>query len=301
MRSPRFVAVVMTIALAACTSQEANSAPTLGFMETWTSNTSGWGGGAVSGITFSNPLTGGADGGGFLKMSVAGSGNFGTRSNGPEYTGDWMAAGINRIRVKLNDLGSNDNHIIHLSVGAQTNLWQYNLGFIPGPGTWAEFVVDLSDSNGFTRIVGSGSFAGALQNANTVHLRHDLPPFSQTPDFSSGDLGIDDLLLTSSTVGIGDVPRGGLVPIELAAPSPNPSRGPVALTMRASEGSPIQMRIIDIQGRLVRSAVLAGGAGIRVWMWDGRDQSGRDVPAGSYRVIAKSQAGGTSRSLVRVR
>ena len=41
----------------------------------------------------------------------------------------------------------------------------------------------------------------------------------------SGDMGIDDLMLTtSSTSGVGDVPRAGIAPIELAAPSPNPSR-----------------------------------------------------------------------------
>jgi large repetitive protein len=134
-----------------------------------------------------------------------------------------------------------------------------------------------------------------------VHIRHDLSPFSQVPDNGSGDLGIDDLQLASTTVGVGDVPRAGLAPVELAAPSPNPSRGPVALTMRVSDASPIDLRILDVQGRQVRHQRLSGAAGIRVWTWDGRDQQGRLAPAGVYRVTATSKAGGTSRNLARIR
>jgi hypothetical protein len=36
-------------------------------------------------------------------------------------------------------------------------------------------------------------------------------------------------------------------------------------------------------------------------VWDGRDQQGHLAPAGVYRAIATSKAGGTSRSLVRIR
>jgi hypothetical protein len=279
--------------------RDVNGAPTPGFIEKWPATTSNWSGSGA--ITYSNPLNAGADDDGFLMMSLASPGRFGTRSSGPEYVGDFMLAGIDQIKVKLNDLGTNNNLSIHLSIGAQANLWQYNIGFLPGLDTWTEFVVDLTDSSLFTRIVGIGSFAGALQNAELLHLRHDLAPFAQIPDNASGDLGIDDLQLVGTTVGIGDVPRAGIAPIDLAIPSPNPSRGPVALTMRASDVSPIEIRILDIQGRLVRHHQLAGAAGIRVWMWDGRDQQGRLAPAGVYRAIAASKAGGTSRSLVRVR
>jgi hypothetical protein len=297
-RGARLGAAMILILLAG-SGRDANAAPTLGFIEKWPVNTSNWIGSAA--ITYSNPLIGGADDDGFLMMSLASPGHFGTKSDGPEYAGDWMAAGINRIKVKLNDLTSNNNLAIHVSVGAQTNLWQYNIGFLPGVDTWTQFVVDLSDSSLFTRIVGIGSFAGALQNAEILHIRNDLPPFTQVPDNGSGDLGIDDLLLTNNTVGVGDLPRAGIAPIDLASPSPNPSRGPVALTMRATENSPIVIRIVDIQGRTVRHQQLAGAAGIRVWTWDGRDQQGHLAPAGVYRAIATSKAGGTSRSLVRVR
>lgn len=273
------------------------AAPTLGFIEKWPSGTSGWLGGA---LTYSNPLNGGADDDGFLQMTLAAPGHYGTKSNGTEYTGNWLAAGINQIKVKLNDLAANNNLQMHVSVGAQTNLWQYNIGFLPATETWTQFVVDL-DSTLFTRIVGTGSFAGALQNADVLHIRNDVAPFVQTPDNASGDLGIDDLLLTSSTVGVDDGPRIAVTPIDLAVPSPNPSRGPVALAMRASEDSPIEIRILDVTGRQIRHQQLAGTAGLRIWVWDGRDQQGRMAPAGIYRAVATSKAGGTSRSLVRIR
>jgi hypothetical protein len=289
----------MILILLAAAPHDTTAAPTVGFIEKWPATTSGWSGSAA--ITYSNPLFGGADDDGFLMMSLASPGHFGTRSDGAEYAGDWRAAGVDRIKVKLNDLTSNNNLTIHVAVGAQTNLWQYNIGFLPAVDTWTQFVVDLSDSSLFTRIVGIGSFAGALQNAELLHIRNDLAPFTQVPDNGSGDLGIDDLELASSTVGVGDLPRAGIAPIELASPSPNPSRGPVALSMRASENSPIVIRIVDIQGRVVRHQELAGASGIRVWMWDGRDQQGRLAPAGVYRASATSKAGGTSRSLVRVR
>lgn len=298
MRSQRFT-VLAALLLLVVVSTRANAAVTLGFIEKWPTSTSGWLGGA---LTYSNPLNGGADDDGFLQMSLASPGHFGTKSQGEEYTGDWIAAGVNQIKLKLNDLASNSNLSMHVSVGTAVNLWQYNIGFVPATETWTEFVVDLTDSTLFTRIVGSGTFSSALHNVNLIHIRNDLPPFSQTPDNASGDLGIDDLLLTSNgTSGVGDPPRSGVIPIDLAAPSPNPSRGPVALTMRASEDSPIQVRILDVLGREIRHQTLAGSAGLRVWVWDGRDAQGNMAPAGVYRVIAASKAGGTSRSLVRIR
>jgi flagellar hook assembly protein FlgD len=58
---------------------------------------------------------------------------------------------------------------------------------------------------------------------------------------------------------------------------------------------------VDVQGRVVRRAVLpAGSAGARTWAWDGRDQSGRKVAAGCYRVRAEGRSGGVSQSLVRL-
>ena len=76
---------------------------TLGFAERWPgTSVSSWGGGA----TVSNPGTGGLDGDddGFLLVSRTYNGHLGTRSTGPEYAGDWTAAGVTHLRVWLRDV-----------------------------------------------------------------------------------------------------------------------------------------------------------------------------------------------------
>src|SRR5262245_52883598 len=79
------------------------AAPTLGFIENWSGTSlSGWAGGS----TVSNPGTGGfsGPGDGYLVVSSAAATNLGTRSIGPEYTGNWSAAGVTQVRVWLNDV-----------------------------------------------------------------------------------------------------------------------------------------------------------------------------------------------------
>ena len=176
--------------------------PVRGFREDWTgTSTHGWGGGAGGGATLSNPGAGGTGGAsdGFLLITQGDPGPYGARSTGAEYTGDWMAAGIERVRVALNDVGSADTFEIHFCVGNTSNFWQYNPGFVPPNGAWQEFSVDLTDESQWTRIIGSGTFAEALQFADRILVRNDSPPFVRVPDLTLGDLGIDGLVLTAGS------------------------------------------------------------------------------------------------------
>jgi hypothetical protein len=112
---------------------------------------------------------------------------------------------------------------------------------------------------------------------------------------------MDHLLLTNGIVGVEPERRTVMQPVQLAAPVPNPSRGPVALALQVFDGGAVRVDVVDAAGRRVRSAELAAGGSVqRVWTWDGLDDSGRAVPAGYYRVRATSPSGGTSRGLVRV-
>src|SRR5262249_38083195 len=150
-----------------------------------------WGGGSA----LSNPGTGGYQGAGdgFLLVSNSVATNFGTKSNGAEYLGNWIAAGITQVHVRLSNLATADALEIHFGIGrgqfqAPNNFWQYNVGFTPPVGAWGEFVVDLTSAN-WTQTQGSGTFADALQNVETIHLRHDLAPYQQSPDPGQGDFG----------------------------------------------------------------------------------------------------------------
>ena len=98
----------------------------------------------------------------------------------------------------------------------------------------------------------------------------------------------------------------------LVSARPNPSSGGVSIQLalgasdaglsQAAAGSPAAVDIFDVHGRKVRTlserdlsrgaATSAGGAAIVTFSWDGRDASGRDVPAGLY-FIRGTHAGRT--------
>ncbi len=298
------LAAVTLLTLSLALAHAAYAAPTLGFRESWPgTSTQGWGGGVLQGMVYTNPGTGGAAGDGYLHMSNGARNHFGARSFGLEYVGDWIAAGITQVRLSLNDVGADQPLEVHFAIGNPNNVWQYNTGFLPPLNAWAEFVVNLADSNQFTHTIAIDGFGYlfALTNVLVVHVRHDLAPYMQVPDSISADLGLDELLLTNGIVGVDAPPRGGTRPVMLAPPYPNPSRGPVALAVESFAPGPVQLQVVDLQGRVVRRAELAeGAAGMRIWTWDGADDHGRPVAAGSYRVRAFSAAGGTSRPLVRI-
>ena len=173
--------------------------PVPGFVEDWPgTGLHGWGGGS----NYSNPGTGGVGGvgDGFLILSNTLSGHLGTFSIGPEYAGDWQAAGIAQVRLWLKDVNGRDPLEIHFSLGSRPNLWQYDPGFAPPDTGWAMFTVDLRDESNWTRVIGTDTFANALRQVNRVHLRHDLVPYAQSPDDIVGDVGIDRLQLVSSDV-----------------------------------------------------------------------------------------------------
>ena len=293
---------LLFVAAGLLTAASAVAQPTLGFREEFPAmnGTGTWAGGAIT----SNPGTGGLGGinDGYLVVSRDAAASLGTVSFGSEYQGDWTTTGITQIRVWLTDHGVDQQLEIHIGIGNMGNFWQYNPGWLPPSGAWAEYVADLSSSAGWTRIIGTtGTFIQALQGADRLHLRHDTAPYIQQPNALLGDFGMDHVVLTNGTVGIdGGGPRAGS-PIDLAPPFPNPSRGPVTLSIAQREAGPVRIEVVDVGGRRVRAAELPpASAGPRLWLWDGRDDRGARVAPGAYRVRATGPSGGTSRSLVRI-
>ena len=201
--SPRPRAVVraaarfmMALAAALALAVPASSAPAVGFVEEWTGTTlHGWTGGSI----YSNPGTGGTagPGDGYLVVATTTTTHLGAMSSGPEYAGDWLAAGITRVAFWLRDVGVAQPLEIHFAVGNSYNFWQYNTPFVPTP-VWTEFYVSTESSFGWTQIIGPGTFADALRNVDRVLVRHDRAPYFQTPDAVRGDFGIDHLQLLSS-------------------------------------------------------------------------------------------------------
>lgn len=84
--------------------------------------------------------------------------------------------------------------------------------------------------------------------------------------------------------------------LALRAPRPNPFRAGTTLSYELPRAETVTLRILDVGGRAVRT--FAGGeaqaAGSHEVAWDGRDESGADLPAGIY--FARLQAGGLERT-----
>jgi hypothetical protein len=185
-----FVALLATVSL----TTRAAAAPVFGYNEPFTTGTGFW---TNMTVPLSNPGTGGAQGAGdgYVLGSVATPVHWGMHcTNCPQYTGNWTAAGITHIGVSLNDVGAADNFQIHVSIGTNTNLWQYNVAFLPPHGVWGRFVADLTDGN-WTQIKAGGTMDQARQNVTVLLFRHDLAPYSSTPDDTQGDLGIDEITI----------------------------------------------------------------------------------------------------------
>ncbi len=281
----------------------AHAAPVIGFIERWNvfGSTSTWSSFADN----TNPNAGGADGAGdgYLRVARTAALQLASRSEGPEYLGNWLAANVNRIQLCLNDVDANQALEIHVCLGNSGNFWLYKTGFSPPENAWAAYTVDLTDSTQFAHIIsidGKG-FAAALQNVDRVHVRHDNAPYEQSPNGLIGEFGLDNFELTNSLLAVpGDRTIAGR-PVELAAPYPNPARGAVACAFDTFDDGPVRVLILDAAGRLVRSETLPASAqGRRVWMWNGLDDRGQVAPTGSYRVRAVGPSGGTSRPFVRI-
>jgi hypothetical protein len=297
------IAPAVLVALGLFVASPARAAPTAGFIERWNvlGSTSNW----YSQATNTNPNAGGVDGDGYLRVARTTTAQLGTHCEDTPYAGNWLTAGVDRIRLCLDDVDANQALEIHVAIGNSGNFWLYKPGFSPPENAWAQFTVDLADSTQFAHIIaydGKG-FAAALQNVDRVQVRHDVAPYSQSPNGLIGEFGLDNFELSSSSL-VGVPPGGAGIaarPVELAAPYPNPARGAVACAFDTFDGGEVRALIINAAGRIVRSETLpAAAAGRRVWMWNGLDDRGQVAPAGGYRVRVTGRNGGTSRPFIRV-
>lgn len=112
--------------------------------------------------------------------------------------------------------------------------------------------------------------------------------------FYDGGLFVSPVFDEDASVGIGvavaiepDVPRPGGLTLHAA---PNPFRGHTFIRIVSPRDGTQRITVRDIQGRTVRD--LGGGrfaAGTRHVQWDGRDDGGRPLPAGVYRITLQTE------------
>jgi hypothetical protein len=77
---------------------------------------------------------------------------------------------------------------------------------------------------------------------------------------------------------------------------PNPSKmGATSVLYRAPATGTVEISVFDVTGRVVKTLTSgASASGVRAITWDGRDESGRSVSAGTYFVRMTTSSGATS-------
>jgi hypothetical protein len=120
----------------------------------------------------------------------------------------------------------------------------------------------------------------------------------------SGDVYIqrlDATGLAGSTVGV--PPVRGPERLRLSIARPNPGGERVTLDLILPVDATVSATMLDVRGRIVRQLMrdVMVPAGHRTLTWDGRDDAGRETPAGIYLFQVRSSAGDATRRVARVR
>lgn len=171
---------------------------------------------------------------------------------------------------------------------ANKTAW-FNSGFTRtslGPADIAQLIVtgDFNIAPGDTAkaafaVLGGSDHADLLANAAAAQVKYDtLEPVSSVEE--------------------SDLRR----PISLAQNSPNPFSPTTRIAFSLRERSDVSLIVTDPSGRVVRTLVAQPlNKGHHNYVWDGRDDKGRDVSAGVYFYFLKTDKEKASKKMVLVR
>lgn len=106
--------------------------------------------------------------------------------------------------------------------------------------------------------------------------------FASDEQFGFGGWHVDDITVSTQIPTGGDAPP--LAPVtRLLAPWPNPFNPAVTIPFETARRGPVELRVYDVGGRLVRALREEPlGPGRHEAVWDGRDGSGAPVASGVY-------------------
>lgn len=226
----RSIAICLVASTVLCSA--AHSAVVLGQADNFEDGTTlGWfaGGGGVGGpppFPPSNVGSGGPTGPGDAFLSVVATGASGPGSrlaamNTTRWSGDYIGAGVTRIRMDVNNFGPDDLHLRLLFEdftvpGPPTNLAVTTDGVhVPAFSGWRTINFDITPAD----VIGLlGSASDALMNTDTLRIFHnpaaDFPgPPTGIPTVNA-QLGVDNILAAS---GIFAVPEPGSLALLAAA------------------------------------------------------------------------------------
>jgi hypothetical protein len=193
-----FFAGAITVTAAALLSHN-SLAVTFGQLDDFQDGTvMGWSQGAPSPNPTSNVNTGGPAGAGDQYLLNVSSGLFGAGGkqamfNRVQWTGNFNAAGVTRVRLNLANFGTN-NLAIRVAVEGAAGTWYASTNPIPLPvnSGWTSQLFDLTASN--LSLVGGGqTLSDVLDNVIEMRiLSNQLIP-SFRGDVIAGQLGVDNV------------------------------------------------------------------------------------------------------------
>ena len=152
-----------------------------------------------------NVATGGPAGAGdaYLQLRALGGANSGSRLsvlNESQWTGDYLAGGVEGIAMDVKNFGPADLTLRLLVVnfpvaGPPTDVaWTLASVMVPAGGDWTRVLFDLSAANLFAPF---GSVAGALGDVNELRLFHNPAPAFGGPGAGAPPviamLGVDNI------------------------------------------------------------------------------------------------------------
>jgi len=178
--------------------------------------TQGWGGGANP----TNQPSGGPNGAGdrFLQITSTGGAGSGSRLatfNNIQWAGNYVAAGVDGIRVHLRNQSSSTLQMRIVIFSANGTRFTSRVpATLPPDNTWREVTFSLREAD-VVNVFGPESYADVITNVERIMIRHDADPPSEGGDPIQAQLGIDNVTAIALTETIlpnqFTVTRGALV------------------------------------------------------------------------------------------
>ncbi len=116
------------------------------------------------------------------------------------------------------------------------------------------------------------------------------------------DTGLPPFMMIFPRDFLSPVPTVPMATLAMGAPYPNPGNPRMHVEMNAAPYVPVNITVVDLRGRVVRRAqVETDGQGRARFEFDGRDQGGRSVASGLYRIVGTRGSSRVVRSWTLIR
>lgn len=183
-----------------------------------------------------------------------------------------------------NDAGIYDDDTLRIELSGDAGAtWTPVLVRTTSNHAWQELVVDIED---------------VMTPTAAMRLRVRARDRGQD---SSVEVAIDDFWM--GTPGWASIDSAAAAPrFAFLPPQPNPAAGATLLRYTLAHAGPVELAIFDVAGRCVRLLQHElSPAGAQTLRWDGADDRGRRVAAGTYFARLRTDGAQATRRIVRLR